>query len=377
MFQSDFADQRGRVFIGQAPIALFVTLAIVFMLRLPMSQNAKSPSGRSKLWQIDYLGGILIIGAITSFLLGLDFGTNHSWSALACIVPLASSPILFILFFLVENKVASDPFVSGRILSNRPLGAVYSWNFFTTSGWFCLFFFLPLFYQAVLQLNAAQAGLLLLPAVAAYAYGNFAGGLFLKRTGKYYWAAVLSLVAAAAGVIPVIISERFHSIVGITMGTIVVGYSRGFNMPLRMVALSEHPQLLLTSLLIRESSSFSLSHFKQKITRALTVNSVPKSDQAIATACFYVFTQVGSAVGSSIGGMIIQSVLRARLSDVSIGEDISHARDNLDFVKHLAPEVQKIVRDIYSSAIGYSFDFALGNCLLACLCVVGIREKAF
>lgn len=84
---------------------------------------------------------------------------------------------------------------------------------------------------------------------------------------------------------------------------------------------------------------------------------------------------MGSAVGTSIGGIIIQSVLRARLSDISIEEDISHARDNLDFVKRLAPEVQVIVRGIYSLAIRYSFIFALGNFVLAILCVIGVREK--
>lgn len=226
------------------------------MLRLPISQNDKSPSSHSRLLQIDYLGALLIIGAITSFLLGLDFGANDSWSALPCFMPLASSPVLFILFLLVENKVASNPFIPGHMLFNRPLVAVYGWNFFTTSGWFCFFFFLPLFYQAVLQLNAAQAGLLLLPAVAAYAYGNLAGGLYLKRTGKYYWAAILSTVAAAAGLIPAIISAKFDSIVGITMGTIVVGYSRGFNIPLRMTALRVYPQLL-NSVLLRESAPLS------------------------------------------------------------------------------------------------------------------------
>lgn len=115
---------------------------------------------------------------------------------------------------------------------------------------------------------------------------------------------------------------------------------------------------------------------ESKITSTFLVNNVPKSDQAIATACFFVFTQLGSAVGTSVGGTIIQTVLRIRLSDISIGEDISNARDNLDFVKSLAPELQKIVRDIYASATGYSFYFSMGNCVLALLCAIGIREKA-
>ena len=216
------------------------------MLQLPTLQSAKTTDGRSKLWEIDYLGGILIIGTMTSFLLGLDFGTNDSWSALACIVPLSLSPVLLVLFILVENKVASSPFIPGHIIFNKPLFAVYGWNFFSSSGWFGFFFFLPLYFQAVLQLNAAQAGMLLIPGVIANTFGNFAGGFYVKRTGRYYWGAVFSTVAAAAGFIPVIISARaqIHSIAGITIGSVIVGYARGFNIPLRMIALSKYHQLL-------------------------------------------------------------------------------------------------------------------------------------
>ncbi|CAD6592283.1 MAG: hypothetical protein ASARMPREDX12_005961 [Alectoria sarmentosa] len=329
------------IFIGQAPIALIAILAITFILQLPTTQDAKTADGRSKLWQIDYLGGILIIGTIVSFLLGLEFGSNDGWSASACIVPLALSPILLALFILVENTVATNPFIPGRIIFNKSLSAVYGWNLFSSSGWFCFFFFLPLFYQAVLQFDAAHAGMLLLPGVVASTVGNFAGGFFVKRTGKYYWAALASSAAAAAGFVPVIVSARpeIRSIVGISVGLAVVGFSQGVNIPL--------------------------------------LNNVDKSDQAIATACFYVFSQLGSAVGTSVAGTIIQHVLRTRLDDLpGAVTGIANARDSLDFVGRLAPELQLVVRGIYAEAIGAAFAFAAGNYVVAFLCAMGIRENA-
>ncbi len=216
------------------------------MLQLPTTvQTAIPAKGRSKIWQIDYLGGILIIGTITSFLLGIDFGSNDSWSALACIIPLAMSPVLLVLFILVENKVATSPFIPGHIIFNKPLFAVYGWNFFASSGWFCFFFFLPLYYQAVLRFSAAQAGLLLLPSVIANVMGNFAGGFFVKRTGKYYWAAFVSSTVTAVGFVPVVVSARpdVHSVIGISVGMALVGFFRGVNIPLRMIALGQCLQL--------------------------------------------------------------------------------------------------------------------------------------
>lgn len=173
----------------------------------------------------------------------------------------------------------------------------------------------------------------------------------MKRTGKYYWAAITSSAAAAAGFVPVVVSARpeARSIIGISVGSVVVGFSRGVNIPLHMIAL---------------------------------INNVSKSDQAIATACFSVFSQLGSAAGTSVAGTIIQNVLRTPLNDICIGDvpgaldNISNARDSLDFVKLLAPDLQEVARRVYAEAIGYSFDFAFGNYVLAFIYAIGIQENA-
>ena len=97
----------------------------------------------------------------------------------------------------------------------------------------------------------------------------------MKRTGKYYWAAITSSAAAAAGFVPVVVSARLEvrSIIGISVGSVVVGFSRGVNIPLRMIALSEFSRLLVvtTSSLTTDSfpsfsfSSLYSSFYNQKI----------------------------------------------------------------------------------------------------------------
>lgn len=113
----------------------------------------------------------------------------------------------------------------------------------------------------------------------------------------------------------------------------------------------------------------------------LAVNNVSPTDQAIALACFYTFSQLGSAIGTSITGTIIQNVLRIRLGalfrDDPAGRDIAtRARDSLDFIDHLAPILQAIVRRAYAEAAGQAFYFILTILGLAFCCAVCIREKA-
>lgn len=113
----------------------------------------------------------------------------------------------------------------------------------------------------------------------------------------------------------------------------------------------------------------------------LAVNNVSTTDQAIALSCFYTFGQLGSAIGTSITGTIIQNVLRIRLGalfkDDPAGDDIARgARDSLDFIDHLAPALQATVRRIYTEAAGQAFYFILGGLGLGFCCALFIREKA-
>ena len=110
------------------------------------------------------------------------------------------------------------------------------------------------------------------------------------------------------------------------------------------------------------------------------VNNVAATDQAIALACFYTGTQLGSAIGTSITGTIIQEGLRIRLDalfyDDPAGKDIaSMARNNLDFISHLAPTLQAKVRIIYAEAAEQAFYFILIVSALAFLCTLFVREK--
>ena len=232
-----------RIFLGQAPICVFAIIAIIFLLHLPPPTVSGRPQtaaeSRSKLREVDYLGGALLILTILSFLIALDVGSNNAWGLPACYIPLATSPVLLGLFIFVEMKYASQPFIPGHVLFSRPLLPVYMRSFFASSAVFSILFYFPLIYQAVLKFNAGQAGALLLPGVIVGTVGNFAGGLFVRRTGRYYWPSVLASGAMVLGFLPVVASARPEtlSVVGMVIGNAVVGFFNGSNLTFRMIAL--------------------------------------------------------------------------------------------------------------------------------------------
>ncbi|KAI4139151.1 MAG: hypothetical protein LQ340_008019, partial [Diploschistes diacapsis] len=95
----------------------------------------------------------------------MDRGSNVTWSSPFTITCLALVIPAIGLFLMVELKYASNPLAPARIIFDQSMMAAYFCNFFSMAGWFGILFYIPLYYQAVDDVSASQAGLRLLPAI--------------------------------------------------------------------------------------------------------------------------------------------------------------------------------------------------------------------
>jgi hypothetical protein len=112
---------------------------------------------------------------------------------------------------------------------------------------------------------------------------------------------------------------------------------------------------------------------------SILANSDP-ADQAIATACTYLFRSLGSVVGVSFGSTIVQQSLRTQLieklkNDGRVDEIVEKVRQSLDYIKELDPKTRAIVTECYQRATTSAF---IGTVVLTCmalLCSFWIKEK--
>ena len=156
-------------------------VAVVFVLKLPKREQV---DWKTKLSRVDFPGAFALVAAVTFLLIGLDQGSNVSWSSPLTISFLVISVPLAGAFLLIEQKYAAEPFAPGRIIFERSLAAAYFCNFFAFAGWFGALFNIPLFCQAVYGLSATQGGLRLLPNIISGVTGSVVSGYIMKRTGK-------------------------------------------------------------------------------------------------------------------------------------------------------------------------------------------------
>lgn len=102
-------------------------------------------------------------------------------------------------FAFVEMEFATEPFAPKRIIINRSLIASYLVNFFGIASAFTIYFYLPLYFQAVQAKTATETSLWLVISVFAAVSGSLGGGLIMQATGKFYAVTVLGYAALFFG----------------------------------------------------------------------------------------------------------------------------------------------------------------------------------
>jgi MFS family permease len=326
-------------------LCLVAFAAVYFVLQLPAIEDSH---WREKLARIDFLGAFCLVFATFTLLLGLDRGSNVAWSSPIAIACVSTSVPLFVIFVLVEMKWASNPFAPGHIIFERSLIASYLCNFFSMAGYLGTLFYIPLFFQVVDGVSAFEAGLRLIPGIIGSVLGSIGGGMIMQKTGKFYWVTVIAYILHPFGSLLIVLFSGFitNSTVGIITGLVFCGLGGGAGVTTTLIAL--------------------------------IANADPK-DQAIATACSYLFRSLGSVIGLSISSTVVQQLLRTQLREKLSGDQadiiVDRVRQSLEYIKELDPATRELVELCYQKATNAAFGLTT---VLICGALVSsfyIKEK--
>ena len=215
------------------------------LLNLP--QNQKESSTQKQLLRIDFPGAILLILAVTCLLFGLNWGSGVSWNNALTITSLCVTIPLSLAFVVVETRFAVEPFTPGHIIFDKGLCACYAQNFFAYAAFTAIIFYLPLLFQVKFEMTPPQAGASLIPAAISVVVGAVLGGAVLKRSGKFYWLAVISAIVATMGSIPLVAAPmlRHGSLASIYVASVMGFLPQGITVTASLIAISESPYILV------------------------------------------------------------------------------------------------------------------------------------
>lgn len=169
----------------------------------------------------------------------------------------------------------------------------------------------------------------------------------MQYTGKYYWLTLSCVCLSIVGSLTILLSSAiFNSVWGLIAGFCMMSFGGGS---------------VITTTLIN-----------------VIANSDAK-DQAIATACTYLFRSLGSVIGVSLGSTIMQQRLRRLLEERLDGDEaqkiVDGVRKSLDFIKNLDPKTRGVVTTCYRLGSSAVFGMTLGFYFLALFSASWIKEK--
>lgn len=314
----------------QSPLALVAGLGVFFSIPKSFRSGQKEAgevSVLSKLAKIDYLGALLLIATLVSFLFGLSF-PKVLW------LPIAASFVILIAFIVTELYIAVDPIIPVAVLKSR--GALLSCvaQLGVMSSRWMILFYTPVYAIAVRGWSPASAGSILIPTNLGFATGGvLAGWLHIKRTGSFWSASIVTYFFFACTLL--LLSQISTP-----------------DIPVPLYLLSVY----LNGVCIGSSLSYTLAHL---------LHLTPPSTHFISTSLLMTFRGFAGSFGSAIGGGLFIRVLKGGLEEGFEKNGGLAGRENL--VRRLlgSPALVKSLHGSEKAIASQSYAAGLSRLLLA------------
>ncbi|KAJ4343975.1 hypothetical protein N0V95_006491 [Ascochyta clinopodiicola] len=135
---------------------------------------------------IDWLGIFTFLGCTLMLLLGLDFGgVLFPWDSAKIIALLVVGGCMIFAFIYSEARFAKYPLIPMSLFKNKTNVATFLVVFFHGFVFIAAEFYMPLFFQSVLEASPLRSGVLLLPLIVTGAVFGVLCGIIIHRTGRF------------------------------------------------------------------------------------------------------------------------------------------------------------------------------------------------
>jgi MFS family permease len=235
---------------------------------------------------IDWFGSLSILSLTLMLLIGLEFGgATFPWNSpqVVCLIVFGSLMSLFFIFS--EKRLAKYPLMPLKLFSKRSNIACLLVGFGQGMVFIAGEYYLPLYFQSVLEASPLQSGTLILPIAVTEALMGITTGIIIHSTGHYLEVTYFGVILMTVGnglYTTFSASPSLSSIVGFQ---IVAGIGAG--------ALFEAPLLGLQAF-------------------------VSQHDTATATGTFSFVRNLATSLSIVVGGVIFQNSMDLQVTSLGL-----------------------------------------------------------
>ncbi|PYH30551.1 putative MFS multidrug transporter [Aspergillus neoniger CBS 115656] len=337
------------IFYMNLPISGAALVLLVLFLRTEYKKN----SIRDMLKRVDLAGNALLVASVLAVLLALTWGgTEHPWSSWRTILPLVlgSLGLVGFMVFQASGKGVEEPTMPIRLFANRTSLATFGLTFLHAILTYWMTYFLPVYFQAVLEASPTASGVDFLPsAVAAIPFAILAGA-GLSILGRY----------------------RPFQFIGVILLTI------SFGLLTRLNAMTSTGYWVGVQILAAAGSGVLLTTTLPAIQAPL-----PEADVAVATATWAFLRSFGGVWGVTIPSAVFNSRVNALVDHVKssvLREELrnggAYALASKTFMQSLdsTPGVKAQVLGVYIDSLRLVWQVGIAFGLLALVVAFIVKE---
>lgn len=166
------------------PIGGFSAAIIVLFFRTPPAAKPVDAPLKEKFLQMDPLGVMLIMGALISFILALQYGgASKPWSSSTVIGLLVGFVLMVAAFAILEIWQGERAMLPTRLMRDRRIWVNNLYGFFFAGSYFIPLYYLPIYFQSIDNVSASSSGVRNLPLIIAFSVVTILSGGFISKTG--------------------------------------------------------------------------------------------------------------------------------------------------------------------------------------------------
>lgn len=319
------------------PIGAITVIIILFILKLPGTNDTDQSSIRERISRLDPLGTICLIPSLVCLLLALQWGgSTYPWSDRRMIALLVLFGVLMIAFIAIQVWKQEGATVPPRIIKKRSIAAGFFFTICVGASMNLIVYYLPIWFQAIKGASAVKSGVMNLPMILGLVVASIMGGGLVTALGYYtpFMIASSILMSIGAGLITTFTPETGHPE--------WIGYQVlfGFGIGIGMQQSNMAAQTILS-----------------------------KKDIATGAALMFFALSFGGALFISVGQNVFSNSLLSKLSGIPNLDPAVIMNTGATALKSVVdPGYLDRVLDAYNDALVSSYKVVV---ILACLSILG------
>ncbi|KAK3350008.1 major facilitator superfamily domain-containing protein [Lasiosphaeria hispida] len=187
-------------FYVNLPIGGAAMVAIFFFLKINRVENPDNETFWKRILKLDLIGTAMLIPAIISLLLALQWGgAEYAWNSSVVIGLFVGAALMAIVFVGIQIWKGDKGTLPPRLFKSRDVLCAMLFAFFFGASFFPLVYYLSLYFQAIQGDSAVQAGIKLLPLLISVVITSVATGGLISVVGYYNPFVLPSMVLLTVG----------------------------------------------------------------------------------------------------------------------------------------------------------------------------------